>query len=70
MRVPIKSAGTKSGVNWMRLKLPRTVRARVLMVSVLAKPGTPSTSKWPWANRATKTRSRNLSWPTTTRLTS
>ena len=50
MRVPTRSAGTRSGVNWMRLKLPRTVRASVLTVSVLASPGTPSTSRWPCAS--------------------
>src|SRR6185295_9741042 len=56
MRVPTRSAGTRSGVNWIRLKVPRSVCASVLTVSVLARPGTPSTRKW--------------SWPTTTRLTS
>ena len=39
MRVPTRSAGTRSGVNWMRLKLPRIVRASVFTVSVLARPG-------------------------------
>src|SRR6478672_6464953 len=70
MRVPTRSAGTRSGVNWMRLKLPRSVRASVLTVSVLARPGTPSTSKWPWARMATSTRSRKWSCPTTTFFTS
>src|SRR3569623_593837 len=70
MRVPTRSAGTRSGVNWMRLKLPRMVCARVLTVSVLAKPGPPSTSRWPWARIATNTRSRKRSCPPTTRLTS
>ena len=58
IRVPTRSAGTRSGVNWMRLKVPRSVCANVLTVSVLASPGTPSTSRWPWASTATMTRSR------------
>ncbi len=70
MRVPTRSAGTRSGVNWMRLKVPRTVPASVFTVRVLARPGTPSTSRWPCASMATITRSRKRSWPTTTRLTS
>src|SRR5688572_12918118 len=70
MRVPTRSAGTRSGVNWMRRNDPRTVRASVLTVSVLASPGTPSTSRWPWASMATSTRSRKWSCPTTTFFTS
>src|SRR3989344_827012 len=45
MRVPTRSAGTRSGVNWMRLKLPWMVLASVFTVSVLARPGTPSTGR-------------------------
>ncbi len=70
MRVPTRSAGSRSGVNWMRLNVPRIVFASVLTVSVFARPGTPSTSRWPWARIATSTRSRKWSCPTTTRLTS
>src|SRR3954469_254833 len=70
MRVPTRSAGTRSGVNWVRLNWPRIVLASVFTVSVLARPGTPSTSRWPCASMATITRSRKRSWPTTTRLTS
>src|SRR3954470_24399051 len=70
MRVPTRSEGTRSGVNWMRLKEPRMVRASVLTVSVFAKPGTPSTSRWPCARMATSTRSRKWSCPTTTFFTS
>src|SRR5947207_1470078 len=70
MRVPTRSAGTRSGVNWMRRKLPRMVRASVFTVSVLARPGTPSTSRWPCASIATITRSRKWSWPTTIFFTS
>ncbi|EWS63431.1 hypothetical protein Y695_03338 [Hydrogenophaga sp. T4] len=70
MRVPTRSAGTRSGVNWMRLNCPCTTLASVFTVSVLASPGTPSTSRWPCASMATMTRSRKRSWPTTTRFTS
>ena len=68
--VPTRSDGTRSGVTWMRLKLPWMARDRVLTVSVLARPGTPSTSRWPLASRATSTRSRKRSCPTTTFFTS
>src|SRR6476646_10768170 len=57
MRVPTRSAGTRSGVNWMRRKLPRTVEASVLTVRVFASPGTPSTSRCPPASIAKSTRS-------------
>src|SRR5689334_12774091 len=70
MRVPTRSAGTRSGVNWMRRKLPRTVAASVFTVSVFASPGTPSTSRCPCASVATSTRSRKWSWPTTVFFTS
>src|SRR3954470_22199778 len=64
MRVPIRSAGTRSGVNWMRWKSPPIVCATVLIAIVLARPGTPSTSTWPRASRATINRSSSMSWPT------
>jgi hypothetical protein len=44
--------------------------ASVFTVSVLASPGTPSTSRCPCARIATSTRSRKWSWPTTTFFTS
>src|SRR6478752_6758584 len=70
MRVPTRSAGTRSGVNCRRLKLPPSTSATVLTVSVLARPGTPSSSTCPPASRATRTRSSIASWPTITRLIS
>src|SRR4051812_16068631 len=70
MRVPTRSAGTRSGVNWMRRNVPRTVAASVFTVSVFARPGTPSTSRWPPASIETSTRSRKWSWPTTVFFTS
>src|SRR4051812_38533711 len=68
MRVPTRSAGTRSGVNWMRLKLPPSTVASVRTVSVLARPGTPSSSTWPPVSSATSRRSSIASWPMTTRL--
>src|SRR5439155_429712 len=38
MRVPIRSAGTRSGVNWIRLNSQSMTRAAVLIASVLARP--------------------------------
>ena len=39
MRVPTRSAGTRSGVNCRRLNEPPSTSATVLTVSVLARPG-------------------------------
>src|SRR4051812_45769692 len=69
-RVPTRSAGTRSGVNCTRLKLPPRTWASVLTVSVLARPGTPSSSTWPPARRATSSRSSIASWPTMMRFIS
>src|SRR5918997_1813447 len=46
-RVPMRSAGTRSGVNCRRLNVPPSASATVLTVSVFASPGTPSSSTWP-----------------------
>src|SRR5262245_58377532 len=67
MRVPTRSDGMRSGVNWTRLKVPPSVSARVLIVRVLARPGTPSRRRWPPDRRPTSTRSSIWSWPTMTR---
>ena len=67
MRVPTRSDGIRSGVNWMRVKVPLSVLASVDTVSVLPRPGTPSSRQWPLARRATSTRSSTRSWPTMTR---
>src|SRR5258706_1225464 len=64
------SAGTRSGVNWIRAKLPPTTVARVSTASVLATPGTPSSRQWPRDSTATSIRSIIRSWPTITFLTS
>ena len=42
----------RSGVNWTRLNDPPRTSARVLIVSVLARPGTPSSRMWPPAQQA------------------
>ena len=42
MRVPTRSDGTRSGVNWTRANEPPSTPAAVLIVSVFASPGTPS----------------------------
>ena len=70
IRVPTRSAGTRSGVNCSRLNEPPSTSATVLTVSVFASPGTPSSSTWPPARSATSTRSSIASWPTITRLIS
>src|SRR5919205_2081151 len=70
MRVPTRSDGTRSGVNCTRRNVPPSTSASVLTVSVLASPGTPSSSTWPPASSATSRRSSIASWPTMTRLIS
>ena len=64
--MPVMSLGIRSGVNWMRLKLRSRMRARLLISSVLARPGTPSSSTWPPAKRAISISSITCSWPTMT----
>ena len=51
-RVPTMSPGIRSGVNCRRWKLPPVTSARVRTASVLATPGTPSSSRCPRASRA------------------
>src|SRR5712692_2916244 len=70
MRVPTRSAGTRSGVNWIRLNSPLIACATVLTASVFARPGTPSTRRCPRASSATTMRSSRWSWPTMTFLIS
>src|SRR5437870_4753143 len=70
MRVPTRSAGTRSGVNWIRLKSPVIACATVFTLSVFASPGTPSTSRCPRAKSATRMRSSKWSCPTMTFLIS
>src|SRR5919197_2018653 len=67
MRVPTRSEGTRSGVNWTRENVPPSTPAVVLIVRVFASPGTPSIRRWPWASRQTRTRSSIASCPAITR---
>jgi hypothetical protein len=67
--VPTTSAGSRSGVNWMRWKVVRMVSASVRTVSVLASPGTPSSSTCPPVSRPMSSRSTMYSCPTTRRAT-
>ena len=52
--VPVMSEGIRSGVNWMRLKSMSRIRASVLTISVLARPGTPTSRQWPRVKIAAK----------------
>src|SRR6516165_6715629 len=54
----------------MRWNCPPTAAASDLTESVLASPGTPSTSRCPPESRAIAIRSSSTSWPTMVRLTS
>ena len=47
--VPVMSDGMRSGVNWMRLKFSFSTLASVEIISVLARPGTPTSRQWPAA---------------------
>ena len=64
--VPVMSAGVRSGVNWMRLKLRFSVRLSVLIIKVLASPGTPSSRQWPRLKRQMSSSSMTAVWPTMT----
>src|SRR6266508_1104440 len=68
--VPITSAGSRSGVNWMREKLILRHSATVFTASVFASPGTPSSRMWPPVRRPISSRSTMTSWPTTRFATS
>src|SRR5277367_2384310 len=61
--VPRMSAGIISGVPWTRRKSSDRKRARVFTVSVLATPGTPSTSAWPPQSRVSRAWSIISTWP-------
>ena len=65
--VPTISDGIRSGVNCTRLQSSAIRRARVRAISVLAVPGTPSSSTWPPQSIASITISRFSRWPITTR---
>ena len=58
------SAGIKSGVNWMRLKLRCNTWATVAINSVLARPGTPVIIECPPVSIEIMTWSTTSFWPT------
>ena len=55
-------------MNWMRENWSPSTCPSVLTASVLARPGTPSTRRWPRQSRATIIRSTSERWPTMTFL--
>ena len=48
--VPTRSAGRRSGVNWILLNFASIIDASDLIASVFASPGTPSRRMWPFAS--------------------
>ena len=66
MFVPRISAGIRSGVNWMRLKERSSTWLSARTSKVFPKPGTPSNSTCPPANKAVKVPSTIGSCPTMT----
>ena len=60
------SAGSRSGVNCMRLNLPLTAVDKVLIANVFAKPGKPSSSTCPPASIPMSRRSIMVFCPTMT----
>ncbi len=69
IETPVTSEGSRSGVNWMRLKLQPIERAMRLASIVLPTPGTSSSSTWPSQSRATSSSSTTSRLPTITRST-
>ncbi len=62
--VPVMSAGSRSGVNWIRRKLHPSVAANALTSVVFATPGTPSSSTCPLASRQVRMSSGTSRGPT------
>jgi len=67
---PVTSPGMRSGVNCTRLVSRSSAADRVRTSSVLATPGTPSSSTWPRHSRAMTRPVTAASWPTTALATS
>src|SRR5262245_40512471 len=65
--VPVMSEGIRSGVNWMRLKATSRIWLIELTMSVLARPGTPTSRQWPRVKTAARICSRTSAWPTMAR---
>src|ERR687886_431389 len=66
MDTPVTSLGSRSGVNWMRLKVQPLARARLLASIVLPTPGTSSISRCPWAASPITASSTSACLPTST----
>ena len=62
---PVTSPGIRSGVNCTRLNSSCSAAASVRTSSVLATPGTPSSSTWPRHSSAITRPLTTASWPTT-----
>ena len=60
------SEGIRSGVNWIRLNWMSRMRASVLTINVLARPGTPTSRQWPRVKMAANICSITSVWPTMT----
>src|SRR6266516_5334764 len=67
METPRMSEGSRSGVNWMRLKRASMERARALARVVLPVPGKSSSNRWPSLARAASTLRNAVLWPWITR---
>jgi hypothetical protein len=65
MSVPVMSAGSRSGVNCTRPNERSRACASDETSSVLARPGTPTSSAWPRATSVTSIASTTASCPTT-----
>src|SRR4051812_16908749 len=58
------SDGIRSGVNWIRLNEMSSTWATELTMSVLARPGTPTSRQWPRVKIAARICSITSLWPT------
>ena len=66
MVTPVTSLGSRSGVNWMRLKVRPSERAIDFASVVFPTPGTSSIKTWPDESRAMTTSSIAPCFPTIT----
>src|SRR5688572_17354337 len=69
IETPVTSEGSRSGVNWMRLKEQPSDRAMAFASTVFPVPGTSSTRMWPRQMRATSASSTSWCLPKMTRST-
>ena len=69
MLTPVMSVGSRSGVHWMRRKVPAMEVATARASMVLPVPGTSCSSTWPAATMPVTTSRTVRSFPTTTRRT-